>query len=161
VTVAINLNRPTHKVGPDLGDNQVKTTAFISLGMVALAAGLVGCKELDNGQTQDVRSCTDRNGKVVDESYCLQQTQTANGNNPTEHLLLDMLVYRWVFGGNYGGGYVGSGSFYRQPGVVYYRSSSDVGRGIMSSGNAVRYTSVSRGGFGSSFSGGEGEGIGE
>ncbi len=109
----------------------MKKSAFISLGLVALAAGLVGCNEMDTAQKQDVRSCTDRNGKVVDENLCLQQSQTAEGRNPTDHLLMDMLVYRWVFGGNY------------------------------NTGSASHYTSVSRGGFGSSFGGGEGEGIGE
>jgi hypothetical protein len=98
------------------------------------------------------------NGKVVDDRLCEGQPQTANGTNPHDNFIMNMLIYRWVFGGNFFGGHVGGGSFYPMNGVSYYRSSSEVGRSIISSGNAHTYTSVSRGGFGSSFRGGGGAG---
>jgi hypothetical protein len=125
----------------------------ISLGMVAAAAMALGCKATPQ---QDVKACVDRTGKMVDESFCQAQPQTSSGQNPNDdHLLRDILIYRWVFGGNYNGGYVSGYAYHPVPNMVYVSPRSSVGAGIVSAGSSHAY-GVSRGGFGGSFAGGEG-----
>lgn len=138
----------------------MKKSKSIFLGVLALAASAAmnGC---DDNPTQDVKSCVDQQGHVVDEKFCQAQPQTANGQNPNDdHLLRDLLIYHWLFGGSFNGGTVYGGSYRPTPNIVYYGAFSSTGSAIRSAGSARTYTSVSRGGFGSSFGGG-GESSGE
>lgn len=141
----------------------MKRSKSIILGALAVAAtlGMVGCQ--DDQPTQDVRSCVDKNGQVVDDSYCTGQQQTANGQNPNnDHIIRDILLYHWLFGGNFNntGGrvVVYGGGFRPAPSMIYVSPRSSTGMSIVSSGSSARYTSVTRGGFGSSFHGATGGG---
>jgi hypothetical protein len=142
----------------------MKKSKSVILGTIALAAAasMTAC---DDQPQQDVRSCTDRNGQIVDDSLCQAQSQTANGQNPNDdHLLRDILIYHWVFGGTFNSrpGYVYGGGYRPEsPSIIYVSPRSSTGSSIVSSGSARSYSSVSRSGFGNSFSGGSGESGGE
>ena len=134
----------------------MRKTNKIVLGVLALAAAMTACKDTPD---QDVRTCTDKNGQIVDDKFCQVQPQTANGQNPNDdHLVRDILLYHWMFGGNFNGQYVTGGGYHPSPRIVYVPAFSSTGSAIRSAGSARSYTSVSRGGFGSSFGGGEGAG---
>jgi hypothetical protein len=133
----------------------MKKSKSVILGAIALAAAasLTAC---DDQPQQDVRACTDRNGQIVDDSFCQAQPQTANGQNPNDdHIIRDILLYHYVFGGSFNGGRVYGGGYRPSPSVIYVSPRSSTGSSIVSSGSARSYSSVSRGGFGGSFSGGD------
>lgn len=142
----------------------MKKSASVILGTLALVAGLTAC---DDGPTKDVKTCADRNGNVVDDSYCYQQPQTAQGQNPDDQIIRDVLIYHWIFGGNYQPRgntfvYVGGGGYRPAISTTYVMRSTTEGSSIVRSGSAASYGArvgggyggVSRGGFGGSFSGG-------
>jgi uncharacterized membrane protein YgcG len=142
----------------------MKKSKSVILGALALAAAATAMTACDDKQ-QDVRSCTDRNGQIVDDKFCQAQPQTANGqNNANDQIIRDILLYHWVFGGQFNSrrGYVyGGGWRPASPSVIYVSPYSSTGSSIRSAGSASRYGAVSRGGFGGSFSGGHGESGGE
>lgn len=141
----------------------MKKSLSVLLGSLAVVAGMVGCDD----QTKDVRTCVDKNNNVVDDKNCTSQPQTAQGTNPDDAVLRDILIYHWIFGGNYqtrGSSfvYIGGGGYRSSPSVIYVAPSSGEGHGIVSSGSAGAYGravgggygGVARGGFGGSISGG-------
>jgi hypothetical protein len=110
----------------------VKKSASVAVPLLASAAlaMLAGCKQ------QQIKRCVNAQNVVVDEAFCeTQPGQQNNTYNPN-----GVGFYRWYYGG--GGG--------------YYPGSFATGGGYVPSAG-VSY-STSRGGFGSSFGGGEGEG---
>jgi hypothetical protein len=103
----------------------------------AAMAMLAGCK------SPEMQRCVDENNKVVDDSLC---HQTGQQQRPDGHggFIFVPMPYHYYYGGYGGfapGSVVGGGSYTPAPGHTY--------------------SSTSRGGFGSSFSGGHGEGGGE
>jgi len=142
----------------------MKKSKSVILGALALAAAasMIGC---DDDKQQDVKSCVDKNNQIVDDRFCQAQPQTANGQNPNDdHLLRDILIYHYVFGGTFNSrpGYVYGGGYRPvSPSVIYVSPYSSTGSTIRSYGSARSYSSVSRGGFGSSFSGGHSSSGGE
>jgi hypothetical protein len=133
----------------------MRKTQVITLGILAAAALAIGCDD-----HKDVKACVDKSGKMVADWNCQQQPQTANGQNPSDdNLVRNLLIYRWVYGGNYSNGYVSGYVYQPAPSIIYVSPHSSEGSSIVSSGSARAYSSsVSRGGFGSSFSGGEAAG---
>jgi hypothetical protein len=98
---------------------------------------LAGCKQ------QQMKRCVDDHNVVVDSSFCENQpNQPGQQNNNNYHPPFPG-IYRYYYGGSGG----------------YYPGSTAVGGGLVPSAG-VSY-STSRGGFGSSFSGGEHGGTGE
>ena len=94
---------------------------------------LAGCRQ----QQQQVKRCVDAHDVVVDDSFCATQPQPQPNPN--------------------GGGYYPSPfRYYYGGGGGYYPGSIATGGGYVPSAG-VSYT-TSRGGFGSSFHGGEGAG---
>jgi hypothetical protein len=100
------------------------------LAATALAL-LTGCRD------PQMQRCVDENNKVVDQSFCHDQNQQPQ-NDTTVHIP----TFRYYYGG--------SGSF--DPGTI-------ATGGSLAPLSGVSY-STTRGGFGSSFGGGEGEGAG-
>ena len=107
----------------------------------AAMAMLIGCHK------PDMQRCVDENNKVVDDAFCHQTGQQQRPDGHGGFVFIPM-PYRYYYGGwgGYGpGSVVGGGGYAPTPG----RS----------------YSTTSRGGFGSSFGGGEsgahGSGAGE
>jgi len=106
--------------------------------LAAAAMGLLaGCHNHDAA----MQRCVDENNKVVDQSLCQQGQQTTQ-QQPDGHggfIFVPVIVpYHYYYGGwgGYGlGSAVGGGSYTPSPGVSY--------------------STTTRGGFGSSFSGSE------
>jgi len=112
----------------------MKRSTQVAAPLLAAAAMaiLAGCK------TQpEMQRCVDENNKVVDDSFChqtgLQQRPDGHGG------FVFVPMYHYYYGGY--GGYV--------PGSV-------VGGGSYTPTPGRSYSTTSRGGFGSSFSGGDG-----
>jgi hypothetical protein len=108
---------------------------------------LAGC----HSQQAEMQRCVDENNKVVDQSFCQQQGQQTTQQQPDGHggfIFVPVIVpYHYYYGG--WGGY-GVGSM--------------VGGGGYAPVAGRSYSTTTRGGFGSSFSGsesGHGAGAGE
>lgn len=125
--------------------------------LASTALALAGCHH------SDPQRCVDETGHVVDPKFCanlspgsdhpLAGSQTNGGGYYGNGGVFIPHVYRYYYGGL--GGAIGSsvsGGGYAP--IVGHSYSSSAGRGVSSSG-------TSRGGFGSSFSGGHGGGSGE
>ena len=108
------------------------------LASTALAM-LAGCRR------PEMQRCVDENNKVVDDSLCKNLPNDAQGNSNGSHGGgVFFFPYRYYYGG-FGG----------------YGLGSTVSGGSLSPMAGHSYsTSTSRGGFGSSFSGGRGSGGG-
>jgi hypothetical protein len=110
----------------------------------AALAMTMGCRK------PEMQRCVDENNKVVDDSFCANQPQQPNQQQPprTGGGILPLIpLYHYYYGGwgGYGlGTVVGGGSYVPAEGHTY----------------ATRSGVTTRGGFGSSFHGGEGEGGG-
>ena len=121
--------------------NQVLAPLLASAALALLA----GCKKYDK------QSCVDEHNQVVDPSYCkdlppnAQQpvagTLSNNGGTYTNGVFYPH-YYRFYYGGYNGG-----------PGTI-----AGGGGYAPAPGHSYAITGTTRGGFGSSFSGGEGEG---
>jgi hypothetical protein len=98
---------------------------------------LAGCKQ------QQMKRCVDEHNVVVDNSFCDNQQNQPNQNNNNYYHPAVPGIYRYYYGGTGG----------------FYPGSTATGGGFVPSAG-VSY-STSRGGFGSSFSGGDSGGAGE
>jgi hypothetical protein len=109
------------------------------LASAALAI-LAGCRQ------QEMQRCVDENNHVVADNLC-QQSQGTVERRPDGHggFILVPLLYRFYYGG-YGG---------------YGLGSTVSGGGYMPSPGHSYGSRTTRGGFGSTLSGGFGEGAGE
>jgi hypothetical protein len=113
----------------------MKRSTQVAAPLLAAAAMamLSGCHK------QEMQRCVDENNKVVDDSFCHQPGQTQQRPDGHGGFIFIPMPYHYYYGGYGGfapGSVVGGGAFTPTPG----RS----------------YSTTSRGGFGSSFSGGEG-----
>jgi hypothetical protein len=124
----------------------MKRSSQVAAPLLAAAALAMvsGCRK------PQMQRCVDENNKVVDDSLCANQPQ-AQQRQPDGHggFLPLFIPYHYYYGGwgGYGlGSAVGGGAFTPNPSTTY----------------ATRSGVTTRGGFGSSFSGGgHGEGAGE
>lgn len=124
----------------------MKRSTQVAAPLLAAAALAIttGC------QKPQMQRCVDENNKVVDDSFCANQPQQANQQQPPRTgggILPFIPLYHYYYGGwgGYGlGTVVGGGSTTPDPSRSY----------------ATRSGVTTRGGFGKSFHGGEGEGGG-
>jgi len=119
----------------------MRKSAQVAAPLLAAAAlaMLSGCRQ------PEMQRCVDENNKVVDDSFCHQPGQPgqAQQQRPDGHggfIFIPIPSYHYYYGGF--GGYA--------PGTV-------VGGGSVTPIPGRSYSTTSRGGFGKSFSGGEGE----
>ena len=130
----------------------MRKPSAIPLGLVAaLSFTMLACKE----KQQDVKSCVDPSGKMVDDWNCEQRPE-AGHTSAGQAAVTNLLLYRWAYGGLYQNGYVKGYRSTPEPSMEYVSPRSEVGSGIVSAGSRSAF--VSRGGFGGSFAGGEGAG---
>src|SRR5579871_3290773 len=123
----------------------MKRSTQVAAPLLAAAALAIttGC------QKPQMQRCVDENNKVVDDSFCANQPQQPNQQQPPRTgggILPFIPLYHYYGGwGGYGlGSVVGGGSNTPDPSTTY----------------ATRSGVTTRGGFGSSFHSGEGDGGG-
>lgn len=118
----------------------MKRSSTVTIGLVAaLAASLASCGQSNATQPTHQQTCVDAQNKAVDPKLC-EGVRTAGGGG-------GFMPYHWYY-------MPWTGSSYPAYGTMMTGGSN-----IMPSGggtSVVRSGSVSRGGFGSSFSGGAG-----
>jgi hypothetical protein len=114
----------------------VKKSSSVAAPLLASAAlaMLAGCKQ------EQMKRCVNEHNVVVDESFCETQPGQQQQNNNNYYQPTTPGFYRWYYGG----------------GGTYYPGSIATGGGYAPSAGFSYATS--RGGFGSSFGGGEGVG---
>lgn len=134
----------------------MKSSQLVRLTLLsALALTVTGCAD-----KQQVQRCVDQNNAVIDEQECekANQLKAQYQFNPPSPIPY-WWYYHWIFGGN--GGYVRGSIIYGgsiRPSVGYV---SVRGSAIQSNGGVMpssRFGGMSRGGFGSTGSGGHGAG---